>query len=73
VIHSGYNEENGSVRAKFCASGNQMFADLDRELRFGYNKNGSLVIAFTQEGEQTKCVESLCVSCLLLVFGLVDV
>jgi hypothetical protein len=29
-----------------------MFADLDRELRFGYQKNGSLVIAFSEEDKK---------------------
>ncbi len=48
VIHGGYNEEPGSVRAKFCWRGNQMFGQLDQELRFGFNRNGSLVIAFTE-------------------------
>ena len=30
--------------AQFCWPGNQMFADLDRDLHFGYQKNG-LVLA----------------------------
>lgn len=49
MIHAGYNEENGSVRAKFCWAGNQMFPQLDRELRFGFCKNGSLVVAFSED------------------------
>ncbi len=39
----------GSNRAKFCWPGNQMFAALDEDLHFGYQKNGSLVIAFSEE------------------------
>lgn len=39
-----------ALRAKFCWPGNQMFPQLDRELRFGYQRNGSLVLA-TTEGE----------------------
>jgi len=46
IVHAGYDDKPGSVRAKYCWKGNQMFADLDRELRFGYQKNGSLVVAF---------------------------
>lgn len=49
VIHAGYNEENGSVRAKFCWAGNQMFPQLDKELRFGFSRNGSLVVAFNED------------------------
>jgi L-2-hydroxyglutarate oxidase LhgO len=49
VVHAGYDDAPGSVRAKFCWKGNQMFADLDRELRFGYQKNGSLVLATNAE------------------------
>ena len=46
IVHAGYDDEPGSVRAKYCWRGNQMFPQLDRELRFGYQKNGSLVVAF---------------------------
>ncbi|KAL7431488.1 hypothetical protein ACHAXM_002729 [Skeletonema potamos] len=50
IVHAGYDDKPGSVRAKFCWPGNQMFPQLDRELRFGYQKNGSLVVA-TSENE----------------------
>jgi FAD dependent oxidoreductase len=49
IVHAGYDDKPGSVRAQHCWKGNQMFAQLDRELRFGYQKNGSLVIATTKE------------------------
>ena len=39
----------GTKRAQFCWKGNQMFEDLDNELHFGFQKNGSLVIAFNEE------------------------
>ena len=44
-MHSGYDDKPGSLHAKFCWPGNQMFEQLDKELRFGYQKNGSLVLA----------------------------
>jgi len=47
IVHAGYDDTPGSVRAQHCWPGNQMFAQLDREMRFGYQKNGSLVVAFT--------------------------
>ena len=46
IVHAGYDDKPGSVRSKYCWSGNQTFVQLDRELRFGYQKNGSLVLAF---------------------------
>ncbi len=45
IVHAGYDDKPGSVRAKFCWPGNQMFSKLDEELHFGYQKNGSLVVA----------------------------
>ncbi len=45
IIHAGYDDKPNTMRSKFCWSGNQMFPKLDRELKFGYVKNGSLVIA----------------------------
>eukprot|EP01064_Diplonema_japonicum_P023701 TRINITY_DN34108_c0_g1_i1.p1 TRINITY_DN34108_c0_g1~~TRINITY_DN34108_c0_g1_i1.p1 ORF type:complete len:676 (+),score=129.19 TRINITY_DN34108_c0_g1_i1:34-2061(+) len=49
IVHAGYDDAPGSVRAKFCWKGNQMFPQLDRELHFGYNQNGSLVVATSDE------------------------
>lgn len=49
IVHAGYDDTPGTNRAKYCWKGNQMFAQLDRELRFGYQRNGSLVLAFTKE------------------------
>ena len=50
IVHAGYDDKPGSLHAKFCWPGNQMFPQLDRELRFGYQLNGSLVLA-TNQGE----------------------
>jgi L-2-hydroxyglutarate oxidase LhgO len=40
------------VRAKLCPAGNQMFPALDKELKFGYLKNGSLVCATSAAEEK---------------------
>ena len=48
IVHAGYDDTPGSVRAKFCWPGNQMFPQLDKELRFGYQRNGSLVLALNE-------------------------
>ena len=37
------------VCLQFCWPGNQLFRQLDRELRFGYQVNGSLVLATTPD------------------------
>lgn len=52
IVHAGYDDKPGSVKSKYCWKGNQMFPQLDRELHFGYQQNGSLVIAKTQEDLQ---------------------
>jgi glycerol-3-phosphate dehydrogenase len=57
IVHSGYDDKPGSLHAKFCWPGNQMFEQLDRELRFGYQKNGSLVLATNQN--EIKILEEL--------------
>ncbi|GKY99772.1 hypothetical protein MPSEU_000931200 [Mayamaea pseudoterrestris] len=49
IVHAGYDDKPGSLRAKYCWPGNQMFAQLDRELRFGYQRNGSLVVATSRD------------------------
>lgn len=52
IVHAGFDDKPGSVRAKFCWPGNQMFPKLDEELHFGYQKNGSLVLARGPEEEK---------------------
>lgn len=49
IVHAGFDDQVNTNRSKFCWSGNQLFEQLDRELHFGYQKNGSLVLATNQE------------------------
>lgn len=58
IVHAGYDDAPGSVRAKFCPKGNRMFPDLDRDLKFGFQLNGSLVVA-RQEGDEAILEELL--------------
>lgn len=51
IVHAGYDDKPGSVKAKYCWPGNQLMPQLDRELHFGYQKNGSLVVAKGKEDE----------------------
>lgn len=53
IVHAGFDDTPGSVRAKLCWKGNQMFAALDRDLHFGYQLTGSLVVARGPEEEET--------------------
>ena len=57
IVHSGYDDRPGSLHAKYCWPGNQMFSQLDKELRFGYQKNGSLVLAVNED--EKKILEEL--------------
>ena len=52
IVHAGFDDTPGSTRARFCWPGNQMFPKLDEELHFGYQKNGSLVLARGAEEEK---------------------
>jgi glycerol-3-phosphate dehydrogenase len=50
VIHGGYDERNGTFKSRVSHAGNQMFAQLQRELHFGFRRVGSLVVALGDEG-----------------------
>ncbi len=52
IVHAGYDDKPGTNRAKYCWKGNQMFAAMDNDLHFGFQKNGSLVIALNEKEEQ---------------------
>jgi glycerol-3-phosphate dehydrogenase len=53
IVHAGFDDAPGSVRARHCWRGNQAFTALDAELRFGLQRNGSLVVARGAEDEAT--------------------
>ena len=52
IVHAGYDDKPGTVKSKYCWPGNQLFPQLDRELHFGYEQNGSLVVAKGEEDEK---------------------
>jgi len=49
IVHGGYSDEPGTLRAELCVKGNGMYEQLNRELNFGYRKTGSFVLAFSEE------------------------
>ena len=38
IVHAGYDDEPGSVRAQFCPTGNRMFPALDRDLKVAHSQ-----------------------------------
>lgn len=49
IVHGGYSDEPGSLKAELCVAGNRLYAELDSELHFGYRRTGSWVLAFADE------------------------
>lgn len=49
ILHAGYDDEPGTLRAKYCAIGNRMYEQLSKELNFELKRTGSLVLAFNQK------------------------
>ncbi|SHH56648.1 NAD(P)/FAD-dependent oxidoreductase [Thermosipho atlanticus] len=49
IVHGGYDDPPGSVRAKFAALGNAMYERLSKELDFEFKRTGSYVVAFNNE------------------------
>lgn len=57
IVHGGYSDEPGTLKAELCVKGNRMFEQLEKELNFGYRETGSLVIAFSDD--EKKHLENL--------------
>lgn len=49
IIHSGYDAENGSLKAQFNVRGNAMMGDLCRDLDVPFRRIGSLTICTSEE------------------------
>ena len=57
IVHAGYDPEENTLMAKLNVQGNKMFDDISRELSVPFKRNGSLVIAFSDE--QLEHIEKL--------------
>ncbi len=57
ILHAGYDDPAGSMRAKFCAKGNELYTQLSKELDFEIKRIGSYVIALNDQ--EVKTVEEL--------------
>ena len=53
IVHGGYSDKPGTLKAELCVKGNRMYAHLDAQLHFGYREIGSYVLAFDQESLST--------------------
>ncbi len=49
IIHAGYDDPPGTMRARFCVLGNELYGELSRDLDFDFRRIGSHVVAFTEE------------------------
>jgi len=49
IVHAGFDAKNGTKKAHYNVRGAEMYPDLAFELDFTYVRNGSLVLAFTEE------------------------
>ena len=57
IVHAGYNEKIGTLKAKLNIEGNKIFDDLSRDLQFPFKRNGAFILAF--KDEEMKTLESL--------------
>ena len=53
IVHGGYSDKPGSLKAELCVKGNRMYEQLNKELNFGYRETGSLVLSFRDEDSKT--------------------
>jgi glycerol-3-phosphate dehydrogenase len=53
IVHAGYDCKQGTLMARLNVAGNSLYEDIARELDIPFRRNGSLVLAFTDEDIQT--------------------
>ncbi|OOM80802.1 NAD(P)/FAD-dependent oxidoreductase [Clostridium sp. BL-8] len=53
IVHAGYDPKEGTLMAKYNVAGNEMFEDLCKELSVPFKRNGSLILAFSEEDLDT--------------------
>ena len=49
IVHGGFAESHAKVKGGLCYKGRKQFDQLNAELNFGFEKIGSLVLAFEEE------------------------
>ena len=53
IVHAGFDAKADSLKARFNVRGSEMMEKVTKELGVKYQKNGSLVIGFTEEDRET--------------------
>ncbi len=53
IVHAGFDAPVGSLKAKFNVEGNKMMEEVCAQLGVKFRRNGSLVVAFTEEDFKT--------------------
>jgi len=49
IVHAGYDCKSGTLKAKLNVRGNALFDELAQNLNIHFRRNGSLVLAFSEE------------------------
>ena len=49
IVHAGFDPMPGTLKAKYNVAGASMFEQWQRELGFGFYRNGALVVAFDED------------------------
>lgn len=49
IVHAGYDPVPGTLKAKYNVAGSALFEQWQRELGFGFYRNGALVLAFDED------------------------
>lgn len=53
IVHAGFDAKSGSLKARFNVAGSRMYPELCAGLGVPYRRNGSLVLAFSDEERRT--------------------
>ncbi|MEN3011202.1 MAG: FAD-dependent oxidoreductase, partial [Candidatus Bipolaricaulaceae bacterium] len=51
IVHAGFHDEPGTLRARFCVLGNALFPEICAELSVPFQRVGAFVLAFTRKEE----------------------
>lgn len=49
IVHGGFHEEPGTLKAKYCLPGNQMYPKLCEELNVSFEQSGILLVARSED------------------------
>ena len=53
IVHAGFHDEPGTLRARFCVQGNALFPRICEELGVPFRRVGGFVLAFAFQEEET--------------------